>query len=101
MVSNGTSFRTIATASTGVVAGVCGLVALSQDPFGFIFTLHTLFLGTMLLALTSGTEHLALVRSGRVESADDVSSSRRLLPHASRANYGTPFSERKRIMTRA
>lgn len=45
----------------GVAAGVLGFVALSQDPFGFIFTLHTLFLGTLAIALGEGTTELALV----------------------------------------
>jgi hypothetical protein len=36
--------------TAGLVAGVCGFVALSQDPFGFVYTLHALFLGTILLA---------------------------------------------------
>jgi hypothetical protein len=35
----------------GIVAGACGLVAMSQDPFGFVFTMYVLFLGTMALAL--------------------------------------------------
>ena len=38
----------------GVVAGACGVVALSQDPFGFIFTLYTLFMGTIVVALAEG-----------------------------------------------
>jgi hypothetical protein len=46
--------------AAGLVAGACGVVALSQDPFGFVFTLHTLFLGTMVLALTDATSDLAL-----------------------------------------
>jgi hypothetical protein len=37
--------------ASGLVAGVCGFVALSQDPFGFVFTLYALFLGTIVLAL--------------------------------------------------
>lgn len=41
---------------TGIMAGLLGLVALSQDPFGFIFTLYTLFLGTIVLALAEGDE---------------------------------------------
>ncbi len=45
----------------GLVAGACGFVAMSQDPFGFVFTLHTLFLGTMVLALTDAASDLALV----------------------------------------
>lgn len=63
----------------GIIAGGCGLIALSQDPFGFIFTLHTLFLGTIVLALTSGTNHLALWPGPRIESAEDVRSSERLV----------------------
>jgi hypothetical protein len=63
----------------GVIAGVCGLIALSQDPFGFIFTLHTLFLGTIVVALTSATSCLALVPVARAESAEDLRSSVRLI----------------------
>jgi len=47
--------------TAGLVAGACGFLALSQDPFGFVFTLHTLFLSTMVLALTDGASDLALV----------------------------------------
>jgi hypothetical protein len=36
---------------SGVVAGALGLLAMSQDPFGFVFTLYVLFLGTIVLAL--------------------------------------------------
>jgi hypothetical protein len=43
---------------SGIVAGALGLVAMSQDPFGFVFTLFVLFLGTMVLALRDA----ALVR---------------------------------------
>ncbi len=45
----------------GLIAGGCGLLVLSQDAFGFIFTLYTLFLGVLLLALTDATATLALV----------------------------------------
>ncbi len=45
----------------GLVAAACGFLSLSQDPFGFIFTLHTLFLGTAMLALGDATSELALV----------------------------------------
>ena len=38
--------------AAGIVAGLCGIVALSQDPFGFIFTLYTLFVGVIVLAMT-------------------------------------------------
>jgi hypothetical protein len=43
----------------GIVAGMLGLVAMSQDPFGFIFTLYTMFVGTIVLALTDATSVLA------------------------------------------
>ena len=48
-----TGFRARITRISGVVAGVCGLIALSQHPFGFIFTLYTLFVGTIALALST------------------------------------------------
>jgi len=44
-----TGFRTRV---SGVMAGLLGLVALSQNPFGFIFTLYTLFTGTVAIALS-------------------------------------------------
>ncbi len=56
----------------GLVAGACGFVALSQDPFGFVFTLHTLFLGTIVLALTDATSDLALVPDQRVGAASSA-----------------------------
>lgn len=46
--------------AAGVVAGVLGLFALSQDPFAFIFTLYVLFVATIALALTDAASHLAL-----------------------------------------
>lgn len=46
---------------SGLVAGACGFVALSQDPLGFVFTLYVLFAATMVVALTDATTHLALV----------------------------------------
>jgi hypothetical protein len=55
--------------AAGLVAGACGFVALSQDPFGFVFTLHTLFLGTMVLALTDAGCDLALVPERRLGAA--------------------------------
>jgi Vitamin K-dependent gamma-carboxylase len=45
----------------GVIAGALGLLAMSQDPFGFIYTLYTLFTGTLVLAATDATSELALV----------------------------------------
>ncbi|AKV00017.1 hypothetical protein AKJ09_06680 [Labilithrix luteola] len=44
----------------GTIAGALGLLAMSQDPLGFIFTLYTLFLGTIVLANTDATSMLAL-----------------------------------------
>jgi hypothetical protein len=46
--------------ASGLVAGALGFVALSQDPFGFIFTLHALFLGTIVLALSNAASEHAL-----------------------------------------
>lgn len=46
--------------AAGLVAGVAGYLVLLQQPFGFVFTLHLLFLGTMLLALTDSGSALAL-----------------------------------------
>jgi hypothetical protein len=43
------------------VAGACGFLALSQDPFGFVFTLHTLFLGTIVLAASDAPSTLAIL----------------------------------------
>ena len=60
---------------TGLVAGALGYVTLSQDPFGFVFTLHALFLGVLALALGDATSELAL----RPERPVSASSSRRLL----------------------
>jgi hypothetical protein len=44
----------------GVVAGVTGYLVLLQYPFGFEATLHLLFQGTILLALTDSGSALAL-----------------------------------------
>lgn len=59
----------------GLFAGALGYVTLSQDPFGFVFTLHALFLGTLALALGDATTELAL----RPERPVSASSSARLL----------------------
>jgi hypothetical protein len=40
------------TRGAGLLAGLTGFAVLSQEPFGFNFTLHLLFLGTIVLALT-------------------------------------------------
>jgi hypothetical protein len=55
----------------GVVAGALGLLAMQQDPFGFIFTLYTLFVGTIVLASTDGNGVLAW----RADAPLDVRSS--------------------------
>lgn len=55
----------------GLVAGTCGFLALSQDPLGFVFTLHVLFAGTMVLALTD-------TASDAASDADEASSTRLL-----------------------
>jgi hypothetical protein len=44
----------------GTVAAAAGLVVLSQDAFGFKFTLYTLFVGTWLVGLSGGGCRFAL-----------------------------------------
>ncbi len=58
--------------TTGVLAGVLGYVALSQDPFAFVFTLHTLFLGTIVLAIGDGTSARALLPDAPVSTASST-----------------------------
>lgn len=67
--------------AAGVAAGLLGFVALSQDPFGFVFTLHALFLGTIVLALGDASTDLALVPDAPLDPRDARSarSSRGLL----------------------
>ena len=48
------------TRAAGTLAAVAALVVLSQDAFGFKFTLYTLFVGTLLLGVSGGGCHLAL-----------------------------------------
>jgi hypothetical protein len=48
------------TRAAGTVAAVAALVVLSQDAFGFKFTLYTLFVGTLLLAVSGGGCRFAL-----------------------------------------
>ena len=60
---------------SGIVAGACGFVALSQDPLGFVFTLYVLFAATIVVALTDATTRLALVP----DRPTDAASSERLL----------------------
>jgi len=69
---------------TGLLAGALGYVTLSQDPFGFVYTLHALMLGTMALALGDATVELAVLPDRRV----CPSSSRRLLRSLLSAIYG-------------
>jgi hypothetical protein len=45
--------------AAGTVAGALGLLAMSQDPFGFVFTLYTLFVGVIVLAWTDAASVLA------------------------------------------
>ena len=50
----------------GIAAALLGYVVWSQEPFSFIFTLHTLYLSTALLALTdarSPRSSIALMRA--------------------------------------
>src|SRR5262249_31389182 len=58
--------------TAGTVAGALGLVAMSQDPFGFIFTLYTLFLGAIVLAWTNATSLLAWRPGPRVDHRSSV-----------------------------
>ena len=51
------------TRAAGVTAGVAGYLVLLQQPFSFIFTLHLLYQGTILLALTDAGSSLALRRA--------------------------------------
>jgi hypothetical protein len=48
------------TRPAGVVAGAAGYLVLAQDPLGFLFTLHLLFLGTIVLGLAGGGAAFAL-----------------------------------------
>jgi hypothetical protein len=48
------------TRTAGTVAAGAGLLVLSQDAFGFKFTLYTLFVGTWLVALSGGGSRFAL-----------------------------------------
>jgi hypothetical protein len=46
----------VGTRSAGICAAACGYIVISQDPMGFMLTLHLLYLGTLILALVdSGT----------------------------------------------
>ena len=51
----------------GVAVAILGYVVWSQEPFSFIFTLHTLYLATAILALTDAVASRAL-RPARVLS---------------------------------
>jgi len=44
----------------GLVAGASGYLVMIQDPFGFVGTLHLLYQGAIVLALTDATSVLAL-----------------------------------------
>jgi hypothetical protein len=48
------------TRAAGTVAAAAGLIVLSQDAFGFKFTLYTLYVGTWLVALSGGGRRFAL-----------------------------------------
>lgn len=58
--------------AAGTVAAALGLVAMSQDPFGFVFTLYTLFIGVLVLAWTNATSVLALRPGPRVDQRSSV-----------------------------
>jgi hypothetical protein len=48
---------------TGSIAAACGFIALAQDPFGFVFTLHLMFLATAVYAYVDAREAHALAPS--------------------------------------
>lgn len=48
------------TRAAGVIAGSAGYAVMAQNPFGFIFTLHLLYLAAILLALTDSATSFAL-----------------------------------------
>jgi len=50
----------IAPTAAGLAAGAAGYIVLAQRPFGFLFTFHLLYLGTILLALTDAGSAFAL-----------------------------------------
>jgi hypothetical protein len=50
----------VCTRTAGTVVGLTALAVLSQDAFGFKFTLYTLFVGTWLLAISGAGRHFAL-----------------------------------------
>jgi hypothetical protein len=56
----------------GLVAGAAGYLVLLQEPFGFVFTVHLLYLGTLLLALTDAASTLAIVPAKPLAPASGV-----------------------------
>jgi hypothetical protein len=50
----------IRTRAAGAVTALAGFAVLSQDVFGFKFTLYTLFTATWLVAIAGGGRHFAL-----------------------------------------
>jgi len=53
----------VGTRAAGTVAAVAAMAVMSQDAFGFKFTLYTLFVGTGLVALSGGGRAFALLPS--------------------------------------
>jgi hypothetical protein len=49
------------TRACGIAAGLTGYLVMFQSPFGFVATLHLLFQGAIVLALTDAGSELALV----------------------------------------
>jgi Vitamin K-dependent gamma-carboxylase len=47
----------------GIIAVIAGYLVYSQEPFAFIFTLHTLYVSTLLLACTDAPSSYAIVPS--------------------------------------
>ena len=56
----------------GIAVAVLGYLVWSQEPFSFIFTLHTLYLATLLLAMTDAVAARALRPSRSVSAASSL-----------------------------
>jgi hypothetical protein len=53
----------LGTRPAGIAAGLLGYVVVAQDPLGFNMTLHTIYLGTIVLACTDAGSRYALRRA--------------------------------------
>lgn len=63
----------------GILAALTGIVALSQEPLAFIYTLPTMFLGVLVLALGDGAHQWALVPAPAVGASSSAALVRVLL----------------------